>query len=41
MVIDKLEATKILENEMLEYIYSIESLSNHPIATAVASYKKT
>ena len=25
---------------MLEYIYSIESLSNHPIATAVASYKK-
>ena len=40
MVIDKLEATKIPENEMLEYIYSIESLSNHPIATAVANYKK-
>ena len=40
MVIDKLEATKIPENEMLEYIYSIENLSNHPIATAVANYKK-
>ena len=39
MVIDKLEATKISEKEMLEYIYSIESLSNHPIATAVTSYK--
>ena len=40
MVIDELKATKIDENKMLEYIYSIESLSNHPIATAVASYKK-
>lgn len=40
MVIDKLEATKISKNEMLEYIYSIESLSNHPIATAVINYKK-
>ena len=40
MVIDELKATKIDENKMLEYIYSIESLSNHPIATAVTSYKK-
>ncbi len=40
MVIDKLEVTKISKNEMLEYIYSIESLSNHPIATAVVNYKK-
>lgn len=40
MVIDELKATKIDENKMLEYIYSIESLSNHPIATAVISYKK-
>ena len=40
MVIDELKATKIDENKMLEYIYSIESLSNHPIATAVTTYKK-
>lgn len=40
MVIDELKATKIDENKMLEYIYSIESLSNHPIATVVTSYKK-
>ena len=40
MVIDKLEAIKISKDEMLEYIYSIESLSNHPIATAVINYKK-
>ena len=39
MVIDKLVATGISEDEMLEYIYSIESLSNHPISTAVANYK--
>ncbi len=40
MVIDELKSIKIDENKMLEYIYSIESLSNHPIATAVTSYKK-
>ena len=40
MIIDKIEATKIDENKMLQYIYSIESLSNHPIATAVMSYKE-
>lgn len=39
MVIDELKAIKIDENKMLEYIYSIESLSNHPIATAVMNYK--
>ena len=40
MVIDQLVVTGISEDEMLEYIYSIESLSNHPISTAVANYKK-
>ena len=40
MVIDKLVANGISEKEMLEYIYSIESLSNHPISTAVLSYDK-
>lgn len=41
MIVDKIQATNIYtEDEILTYVYNLEKLSNHPIATAIIGMNK-